>query len=195
MTTTLHVPLGRGNLVAYIDPVDERLLDHFWHVDRGANTFYAVHQEGQGKDRQRWWMHRVILGLPPYQPGGNEVDHLDGNGLNNRRSNLRIVTHQGNATNRINTRKPRRCPVCQQTYQPTHARSQYCSSQCFGRRPGNPAIRPGSRNPNARLDETKVRAIRAAQGTVIAKELATTFTVSESLIYQVWHRKIWQHVE
>jgi hypothetical protein len=39
-------------------------------------------------------MHRVILGLPPSRIP--EVDHKDGNGINNRRSNLRLATHSQN---------------------------------------------------------------------------------------------------
>lgn len=40
-------------------------------------------------------MHRLILGDPPYQ-----IDHKDGNGLNNRKSNLRPATVQENGGNR-----------------------------------------------------------------------------------------------
>lgn len=41
-------------------------------------------------------MHRLIL--KPKQ--GQEVDHIDHNGLNNTRANLRVVTHSENQKNR-----------------------------------------------------------------------------------------------
>ena len=46
-------------------------------------------------------MHHAILGKPPQ---GYVVDHINGNRLDNRRCNLRFVTHQQNA---FNTRKHR----------------------------------------------------------------------------------------
>ncbi|MBB6677499.1 HNH endonuclease [Cohnella lubricantis] len=40
-------------------------------------------------------MHREVLNAPD----GFEVDHINGNTLDNRKSNLRIVTHQRNMHN------------------------------------------------------------------------------------------------
>lgn len=43
-------------------------------------------------------MHRWVIGAP----SGMEVDHINGNGLDNRKCNLRLATRSGN---RANTRK------------------------------------------------------------------------------------------
>lgn len=42
-------------------------------------------------------MHELILGKPP---DGHVIDHLDNNGLNNRRDNLRFATYEQNSQNR-----------------------------------------------------------------------------------------------
>lgn len=46
------------------------------------------------------YMHRLIAGTP----AGKETDHINGNGLDNRRANLRVATASQNSAN---TRKPR----------------------------------------------------------------------------------------
>jgi hypothetical protein len=78
-------------------------------------------------------MHRFVLGLPPYRNGGLEVDHIDGNGLNNQRSNLRLVTHQQNIALFGQTRRRlgmRVCPTCGRAFYPVRDRIAYCSLGC-----------------------------------------------------------------
>jgi hypothetical protein len=106
----IHLTQGK---IAFVDDGDYEQLNKFkWHANKDRNTFYAARQlplQTGGKQRQRTQrMHRIILN--PSQ--GFEIDHLDGNGLNNQKSNLRIVTTRENCQNK-HTQKTSRYPgVC-----------------------------------------------------------------------------------
>lgn len=90
-----EIPLSRG-LFALVDDADvERLRIYKWSVIRGGNTFYARSYVGA----DTVMMHHLVM--PP--PTGLIVDHVNFNGLDNRRGNLRVCTH---SQNRMNTRKP-----------------------------------------------------------------------------------------
>lgn len=103
--TSIRIPLGSRkypNRVALIDDRDVSLIAPFhWTIQKsycGADLFYAfryVYEPNTGK-RQRLLMHRVILDAPD----GVLVDHINGDGLDNRRSNLRLATHRQNHANR-----------------------------------------------------------------------------------------------
>lgn len=87
-----EIPLTRG-LVALVDDEDAEWLGQWrWRVNqRRRNLFYAV-TTIDGREAK---MHRLLL--RPQQ--GLFVDHIDGNGLNNRRSNLRIASCAQNLWN------------------------------------------------------------------------------------------------
>jgi len=61
-----------------------------WHAAKGRNTTYARAYIGDGA---YIYMHHLLMGTPIR---GYVVDHIDENGLNNRRSNLRVITHGDN---------------------------------------------------------------------------------------------------
>jgi hypothetical protein len=87
------IPLTRGEF-ALVDARDYyRLTKYNWHVNVNGNTIYATRKE-RGKSVM---MHRVIMDAPDHL----SVDHIDHNGLNNRRSNLRLCTHAQNACNKL----------------------------------------------------------------------------------------------
>lgn len=91
--TMVHLTKG---FVAYIDTQDVKLIvGHSWTALLGRNTVYAKAQI----DGRHVSMHRFILGLGPQHLA---VDHVDGNGLNNRRTNLRLAT---GSLNQANSRK------------------------------------------------------------------------------------------
>ncbi len=68
-----------------------------WHPYKGArsNTLYAVRKFGPSNSRGSHRMHRIILS----ENEALAVDHRDGQGLDNRRSNLRPATSSQNAMN------------------------------------------------------------------------------------------------
>lgn len=92
----IEIPLTRG-YVTIVDLVDADLADRLWFIS-DANYPYPA----SGSHKRRFRMHRVIteriIGRPLRR--GEEVDHIDGDSLNNRRSNLRVATHQQNIQNR-----------------------------------------------------------------------------------------------
>lgn len=92
------VPLTMGKK-AVIDICDVHLVDGYnWTcAKRGGGLFYAYRQEciGGGKMKSIL-MHRVILSASD----NDVVDHVDRDGLNNTKENLRICTHAENMRNR-----------------------------------------------------------------------------------------------
>lgn len=84
-----------GEAVTVIDAADYCLVKPYsWHLFRLPKHTYVRARSG-GKE---YLMHRVILGLDHGDP--RVADHIDGNGLNNARSNLRICTNAENVRNR-----------------------------------------------------------------------------------------------
>ena len=69
---------------------------HKWHVRPKNNTSYVVRTVKVG-GRRSIYLHREIMNADAYPH--LEVDHINRNGLDNRRENLRLVTHAENAAN------------------------------------------------------------------------------------------------
>jgi len=87
-----EIPLTQGK-VAIVDDEDfERLSQYKWCY---ATVGYAVRFEQVNGKRRGVFMHRQIM----QPPKDLEVDHINGDKLDNRRSNLRIVTRQQNRFN------------------------------------------------------------------------------------------------
>lgn len=90
------IPLTHGKF-AIVDDEDFEYINQWkWHTKEGKNTFYAIRTEGSGENKKRFRMHRVVMNAPD----GIEVDHRDRNGVNNRKENLRLATHQQNGMNK-----------------------------------------------------------------------------------------------
>ncbi len=88
-----HIQLTQGK-VALVDDVDyEELLKYKWQAYHGQYTWYAT-SAVYGERAIR--MHRLIMDAPK----DRQVDHINSNGLDNRRRNLRICTASQNQHNR-----------------------------------------------------------------------------------------------
>jgi hypothetical protein len=99
-----RIPLTQGKY-AIVDPDDyDRLSEHKWHAATGKNTFYAK-RAIRVKGRQVMVkMHREVMRVPD----GMLVDHINHDGLDNRRANLRPATSEENNRNRRKSIK-RKC--------------------------------------------------------------------------------------
>jgi hypothetical protein len=98
-----EIKLTKGK-VALVDDEDYDWLTQFkWHAVTGHNNMYYA--------STAWWdsvrrkiihvkMHRMIMNTPKKML----TDHIDRNGLNNQRSNLRVCTVGQNNSNRASSR-------------------------------------------------------------------------------------------
>ena len=88
-----------GRYKTTIDDEDfGKIANHKWHVyiNRAKNTKYAAANIKTNGKKTTIRMHRLIMDAKP----GEFVDHINMNGLDNRKSNLRLSTRQGNSANR-----------------------------------------------------------------------------------------------
>jgi len=92
-----EIQLTQGK-VALVDDEDfEELNKHKWYAHMGRNTFYA---RTRVKEKQ-FLMHRLICCVDKII----QIDHIDGNGLNNQKANLRQCN---NTQNHQNMKRPSR---------------------------------------------------------------------------------------
>lgn len=89
------------NKIALVDDEDYEYLSQFkWHAweSRKSGKFYATHSTRDPITHKidTIRMHRVIMNAPD----DKDVDHWDGDGLNNQKSNLRLATGSQNQHNR-----------------------------------------------------------------------------------------------
>lgn len=85
-----HIPLSRG-MYALVDKADAELVAPFrWFVTKRRANWYAYRQIPGGRMEG---MHQLLTGWAL-------TDHINGDGLDNRRANLRQASHAQNSRNR-----------------------------------------------------------------------------------------------
>ena len=90
-----YVPLTRG-YEAIIDTADVPLVEgRNWCADSRGHNLYARSSQSSNYVNVKTYMHRLIMGAEL----GESVDHISGDGLDNRRGNMRLVSHAENLRN------------------------------------------------------------------------------------------------
>ncbi len=83
---------------ALVDDEDYEFLNQWkWIADKGYNTYYATRREQVDNKSVHIKMHRLIMDTK----SGEMVDHINRNGLDNRKENLRNCNKQQNRMNSI----------------------------------------------------------------------------------------------
>ena len=94
----IELTRGRFTLVSNIDFA--YLNQWKWYALKIRESYYAVRDQYRGINRKTILMHRVILIRKLKYTTFKQVDHIDGDGLNNLRSNLRMATNLQNQFNK-----------------------------------------------------------------------------------------------
>ena len=93
---TKEIELTQG-MVALVDDEDyEMLMERSWYAACPVRIYYAFSSKlFPDGHRKTAYMHRLIMNARK----GMEVDHINHNGLDNRRENLRLCNRKQNARN------------------------------------------------------------------------------------------------
>lgn len=94
------IPLTQGRCALVDDDDFDRVSKYRWHAWRvpSKNKYYARRSLGKGGGKfPKQRMHRFIMEVTDPL---TEVDHINGNGLDNRKENLRLSTKTQNQRNR-----------------------------------------------------------------------------------------------
>lgn len=95
----IEIPLTRG-FVALVDDEDAFIAHYQWRASNAkTGGVYGVRFERVNRKPCLFYIHRQVMGIEPGNPF--IVDHMDGNSLNNQKSNLRITTVSENTRNRL----------------------------------------------------------------------------------------------
>lgn len=86
-----EIELTNG-MKAIVDDEDyDYLLDYNWRALKNGKTYYAIFGKRVNGKYSNTWMHRMIMDAKNRE---DEINHIDHNGLNNQKNNLRKTTHK-----------------------------------------------------------------------------------------------------
>ena len=86
-----YIPLTQGKFAIVDDDMYEYLNQWKWCLrKKSERSFYAGRNDWENKKNHIVTMQQLIMNPPK----GMVIDHINGNGLDNRRCNLRICTRE-----------------------------------------------------------------------------------------------------
>lgn len=89
------ISLTKGRFAIVDDEDFDRVNEFKWYYQKNGTNEYAIaFTSNDLSTRKILSMHRFLMGFPK-----SKVDHRNGNGLDNRRSNLRVASHAQNIAN------------------------------------------------------------------------------------------------
>lgn len=97
MSRTIEV---RQGVYALVDAEDYHLVcGHSWHLRDNRYASTTIRENGSKRNVR---MHHMVLDAHGLRAGCDDlvVDHINGNGLDNRKANLRMATFRDNGRNR-----------------------------------------------------------------------------------------------
>jgi len=96
-----YLPLNKG-LYALLDDDDFfRIRQRGWHAVKKYQITYVRRTVGKRGQQKCVYLHHEVLGVI----SGKHIDHINGDGLDNRKENLRITSPSHNQANRKNKNK------------------------------------------------------------------------------------------
>lgn len=91
-----ELELNNGHTLLFDEADVELIGQHTWTAVKNRQTLYAQSEVQVDGRRKGVYLHRLLVDAP----SAMQVDHKNGNGLDDRRSNLRLATRSQNQANR-----------------------------------------------------------------------------------------------
>ena len=94
----IRLPRKHGDVL--LDDEDASILDLYWITTGSKQTRLGPYTRAFGRAKSKPHRTSVLPRILLQPPDGLEIDHINQDPLDNRRENLRVVTHAFNLTNR-----------------------------------------------------------------------------------------------